>query len=90
MVIWPVSALRMAAKAHEELYDGIRKDGGTHRLIDRMQTRAELYATIGYHEYEALEFIDHHVDHAGGNAASKADRLTAATGRSQPFAELPS
>jgi methylisocitrate lyase len=55
MVIWPVSALRMAAKAHTELYEGIRKDGGTHRLIDRMQTRAELYATIGYQEFEALD-----------------------------------
>jgi len=55
MVIWPVSALRMAAKAQADLYEGIRNDGGTHRLIDRMQTRAELYATIGYHEYEALD-----------------------------------
>ncbi|MBR0784732.1 methylisocitrate lyase [Bradyrhizobium iriomotense] len=55
MVIWPVSSLRVAAKAHADLYEGIRKDGGTHRLIDRMQTRAELYATIGYHEYEALD-----------------------------------
>jgi methylisocitrate lyase len=55
MVIWPVSALRMAARAHEELFAGIRNDGGPHRLIDRMQTRAELYATIGYHLYEALD-----------------------------------
>ena len=55
MVIWPVSSLRMAAKASAELYAGIRNDGGTHLLIDRMQTRAELYATIGYHEYEALD-----------------------------------
>ncbi|MGY4304507.1 methylisocitrate lyase [Bradyrhizobium sp. USDA 4369] len=55
MVIWPVSSLRMAAKAHADLFEGIRRDGGTHRLIDRMQTRAELYATIGYHEYEALD-----------------------------------
>jgi 2-methylisocitrate lyase-like PEP mutase family enzyme len=55
MVIWPVSALRMAAKAHDDLYAGIRNDGGAHRLIDRMQTRAELYATIGYHEFEALD-----------------------------------
>ena len=55
MVIWPVSALRMAAKAHEDLYAAIHKDGGTHRVIDRMQTRAELYATIGYNEYEALD-----------------------------------
>ncbi|HEX2889463.1 methylisocitrate lyase [Vineibacter terrae] len=55
MIIWPVSALRMAAKAHGELFAGIRHDGGTHRLIDRMQTRSELYATIGYHQYEALD-----------------------------------
>jgi methylisocitrate lyase len=55
MVIWPVSALRMAARAHEELFAGISNDGGTHRLIDRMQTRAKLYATIGYHQYEALD-----------------------------------
>jgi methylisocitrate lyase len=55
MVIWPVSSLRMAAKAQAELYAGIRCDGGTHLLVDRMQTRAELYATIGYHEYESLD-----------------------------------
>ncbi len=55
MVIWPVSALRVAAKAHADLFASIRENGGTHRLIDRMQTRAELYATIGYHQYEALD-----------------------------------
>jgi methylisocitrate lyase len=55
MVIWPVSALRMAAKAHADLYASIRQNGGTHRIIDRMQTRADLYATIGYHKYEALD-----------------------------------
>jgi methylisocitrate lyase len=55
MVIWPVSALRVAARAHEELYAAIRKQGSTKPMLDRMQTRAELYATIGYHEYEALD-----------------------------------
>ncbi len=55
MVIWPVSALRVAARAQEELYAAIRRDGGTQNMIDRMQTRAELYATIGYHDYEALD-----------------------------------
>ncbi len=55
MVIWPVSSLRVANKAQAELYDAIRRDGGTHKLVDRMQTRAELYATIGYHDYEALD-----------------------------------
>ena len=55
MVIWPVSALRMAAKAQEELFAAIRSDGGTQKMLPRMQTRNELYATIGYHEYEALD-----------------------------------
>ena len=55
MVIWPVSSLRVANKAQAELYAAIRRDGGTQNMVDRMQTRAELYATIGYHDYEALD-----------------------------------
>jgi methylisocitrate lyase len=55
MVIWPVSALRIAAKAHEELYATLKRDGWAKPLVDRMQTRAELYATIGYHDFEALD-----------------------------------
>ena len=55
MVIWPVSHLRVAAKAMEELYVSIKANGGTHAMVDRMQTRAELYATIDYHAYEALD-----------------------------------
>ena len=55
MVIWPVSSLRVANKAQAELFAAIRRDGGTHNMIDRMQTRAELYATIGYGDYEALD-----------------------------------
>ena len=55
MVIWPVSALRVAAKAQAELYHSIRKEGGTHKMIEHMQTRSELYATIGYEEYEAMD-----------------------------------
>lgn len=55
MVIWPVSALRVAAKAHEELYAAIRDTGWTKPMLDRMQTRAELYETIGYHDFEALD-----------------------------------
>jgi len=55
MVIWPVSSLRVANKAQEELYAAIRRDGGTQKVIDRMQTRAELYAAIDYAGYEALD-----------------------------------
>ena len=55
MVIWPVSALRMAAKAHERLYATIRGEDGPRSLIGQMQTRQELYETIAYSEYEALD-----------------------------------
>ncbi|MGO9134829.1 MAG: methylisocitrate lyase [Methylovirgula sp.] len=55
MVIWPVSALRAAAKAHEHLYAAIKRDGGTQNELERMQTRVELYATIHYHDYEKLD-----------------------------------
>lgn len=55
MVIWPVSSLRVANKAQAELYAAIARDGGTHKVVERMQTRAELYATIGLHDYEALD-----------------------------------
>ncbi|MBN9507913.1 MAG: methylisocitrate lyase [Alphaproteobacteria bacterium] len=55
MVIWPVSSLRVAAKAQAELYAAIRRDGGAQNMIERMQTRAELYSTIHYQDYEALD-----------------------------------
>ncbi len=55
MVIWPVSSLRVSAQATERLYQAIVADGGTHNQIDQMQTRKQLYETIGYHDYEALD-----------------------------------
>jgi methylisocitrate lyase len=55
MVIWPVSSLRVANKAQAGLYEAIARDGGAHAMVDRMQTRAELYETIGLHSYEALD-----------------------------------
>ena len=55
MVIWPVTSLRVANKAQAELYAAIARDDGAQGMIDRMQTRAELYATIDYAAYEALD-----------------------------------
>ncbi|MCP6167425.1 hypothetical protein NL404_27760, partial [Klebsiella pneumoniae] len=46
---------RIANKAQEELYAAIKRDGGTMNLLDRMQTRQELYDTIGLHEFEELD-----------------------------------
>lgn len=55
MVIWPVSSLRVANKAQEELYATLARDGATEALVNRMQTRAELYETIGLGAYEELD-----------------------------------
>lgn len=55
MVIWPVSSLRAANKAQAELYASIAEHGGTHKYVDRMQTRAELYDVIGLHDFEELD-----------------------------------
>jgi len=55
IVIWPVSSLRIAAKAMEGLYAELARAGSAAALLDGMQTRAELYETIGYHDYEALD-----------------------------------
>lgn len=55
MLIWPVSALRVAARAQQELYAALKREGSAASQIERMQTRKELYATIGYEDYEALD-----------------------------------
>jgi methylisocitrate lyase len=55
MIIWPVSALRMAARAQENLYAALRRDGVVSSVLDQMLTRQELYQRIGYDEYEALD-----------------------------------
>ena len=55
MVIWPVSALRMAARAQKRLYDTLIQDGRVNAVLDQMMTREELYRTIGYADYEALD-----------------------------------
>jgi len=55
MVIWPVSSLRVANKAQEKLYATLKQNGSTEAMAGEMQTRAELYDTIGLAKYEALD-----------------------------------
>ena len=55
IVIWPVSSMRVAARAMEEMYLELHTKGTLHGMLDRMQTRADLYATIGFHSFEALD-----------------------------------
>ncbi|MDM7459991.1 MAG: methylisocitrate lyase [Paracoccus sp. (in: a-proteobacteria)] len=55
MVIWPVSSLRVANKAQARLYEVLARDGATTAMLAEMQTRAELYQTIGLSAFEALD-----------------------------------
>jgi methylisocitrate lyase len=55
MIIWPVSSLRMAARAQEKLYAALARDGVVSSVLDQMLTRQELYERIGYADYEALD-----------------------------------
>ena len=55
IVIYPVTSLRIAAKAVENLYEEIYETGTQKELLDQMQTRQELYDTLLYDEYEDLD-----------------------------------
>jgi len=55
IVIWPVSSLRVANKAQEELFQAIARDGSAEAMLARMQTRAELYEAIDLAAYEELD-----------------------------------
>lgn len=52
LVLYPLSAFRAMSKAAEAVYGAIRSEGTQKAVLDRMQTRAELYAVLGYQEYE--------------------------------------
>ncbi len=52
MVLYPLSAFRAMSRAAERVYDRILADGHQNNVVDTMQTRAELYDVLGYHEYE--------------------------------------
>lgn len=52
IVLYPLSAFRAMNKAAENVYTAIRRDGHQKNVLELMQTREELYARIGYHDYE--------------------------------------
>ena len=52
LALYPLSAYRAMAKAAVGVYEILRRDGTQKAVIDRMQTRDELYDVLGYHEYE--------------------------------------
>jgi methylisocitrate lyase len=52
LVLYPLSAFRAMSAAAAMVYQTIRKHGTQKDLIDRMQTRSDLYEVLDYHAFE--------------------------------------
>jgi methylisocitrate lyase len=52
LALYPLSAFRAMSKAALEVYGELRRTGTQQGVVDRMQTRTELYDVLGYHDYE--------------------------------------
>ena len=52
LVLYPLSAFRAMSKAALTTYQTIINTGTQETIIDKMQTREELYRILGYHLYE--------------------------------------
>ena len=52
LVLYPLSAFRAASAAARDVYATLRRDGGQAAAVEWMQSRAELYEVLGYHDYE--------------------------------------
>ena len=55
MVIWPVSSLRVANKAQQNLYAAIKRDGGTHNDARPDADARRALRNDRLHDYEALD-----------------------------------
>jgi methylisocitrate lyase len=55
LVIFPVSSLRVAARAMQSLYRDLKQDGEATKHLPSMMTRKELYEVIDYFGYERLD-----------------------------------
>ncbi len=52
MALYPLSAFRAMNAAARDTYAALRRDGTAKGVVDRMQTRTELYDVLGYEAYE--------------------------------------
>ena len=55
IVIFPVTALRVAMKAVEGIFSALQESGTQVDWLGRMQTRSELYDLIEYEGYQAID-----------------------------------
>ena len=52
IILYPLSAFRAMSKVAQEVYKEIYRKGTQKDIIDKMQTRDELYELLDYHSYE--------------------------------------
>lgn len=52
LVLYPLSAYRAMNSAALQVFQAIRNDGTQKNVLHLMQTRNDLYAFLGYHDYE--------------------------------------
>jgi len=52
IILHPLSAFRAMSKAALEVYSSISKDGSVEKILEKMQSRDELYEILDYHTYE--------------------------------------
>ena len=59
LVLFPVTALRMAMKAIDQMLVELKQRGSQQALLDQMQTRQQLYDLLRYGEHEQREQAFH-------------------------------
>ena len=52
MTLYPLSAFRAMSAAALSVYQALKNDGTQKGVVDKMQTRMELYDVLGYQAYE--------------------------------------
>jgi len=54
LVLYPLTVFRAMSAAARDVYQTLRSAGTQSALLDRLQTRDELYETLNYHHFEQL------------------------------------
>ena len=67
LVLFPVTALRMATKAIERVLVELREHGSQRDLVNQMHTRRQLYDLLQYEEYEQRDRQFHSTDDGHAN-----------------------
>ncbi len=52
LALYPLSAFRAMSAAALSVYESLRAEGTQRQVVERMQTRADLYKYLNYHAYE--------------------------------------